>query len=60
MGGILFILGGAMAFFVSVQRKNSLGVAIIHMLLGWFYLFYVGFCSKFIDGYKEFKDENYK
>ena len=55
---MIMLLGACVAFFVSIQRDNSLGMILLHTLLGWFYVAYVGFKCKFIDGYKQYKEEN--
>lgn len=58
MHEILAFLGHPMAVCMSMRRENSAPVVLLHGLMGWFYLFYVGFHLKFVDGYREFKDNN--
>lgn len=58
MHALLVLLGCPIAFFVSVNRKNPVGLALIHLFMGWIYVAYVAWRTKFYDGYQQFKDEN--
>ena len=56
--GFLLLCGHAVALYLSLQRRNSLPMVLIHMLMGWFYVCYAAFRIRWYDAYQQYKDEN--
>ena len=60
MHALLVFLGHPISFFVSLKRKNSILLAILHGMTGWLYLVYVAARVNYYESFKKFKEEESK
>ena len=50
--GVLDAVGTLFATLISIASGNSLGWAMFHAILGWFYVIYSTFTGDIVNGYE--------